>query len=219
MSQKKTYQKKGVEFNVISFPSDWQTREGYTFDGWDLSSTASAARFPVGSKATFYENTILYAIWRQNGGGGGGGDTPEDEPTIDTSATIVAYVNGTSSSYSISGSFPGNNNVNLTNVSSVQIGDTVTEISNNAFENCTTLTTVEFRQVTQRSSQQVRGKRSGTGLTRIGDHAFRNCVNLSTIAIPDTCQTIGVGAFEGCSNLGSVYITGKTESEVRAMEY
>jgi uncharacterized repeat protein (TIGR02543 family) len=41
-------------------------RNGYTFLGWSLSSTAGTAPFVVGSTFTILVDTVLYAVWEQN---------------------------------------------------------------------------------------------------------------------------------------------------------
>jgi hypothetical protein len=46
----------------------------------------------------------------------------------------------------------------------------------------------------------------------IGDNAFKNNNTLINLTLPDTIKTIGVSAFEGCSQLTYVYI-GKNVSE------
>lgn len=42
---------------------------------------------------------------------------------------------------------------------------------------------------------------SATGLTSIGEGAFSNCTGLESLYIPETVQSIGTTAFDGCDNL------------------
>ena len=70
------------------------------------------------------------------------------------------------------------------------IPDDVTNIDNNAFEDCISLTTVTIP----------------AGVTSIGDHAFQGCSGLTTVTIPAGVTSIGVDAFSGCSGLTTVTI-------------
>ncbi len=74
--------------------------------------------------------------------------------------------------------------------SSFIIPDSVTHIGNNAFYNCSGLTSITI----------------GNGVTSIGDYAFLGCTGLTSITIPDSVRSIGEDAFRGCSGLTSVTI-------------
>ena len=65
---------------------------------------------------------------------------------------------------------------------------TVRTIKNQAFENCSGLTSVTL----------------GDSLTTIGEFAFSGCSSLSSITLPNSLTTIGNQAFAGCSGLTSV---------------
>ena len=64
----------------------------------------------------------------------------------------------------------------------VHIPEGVTEIGENAFEDCNSLLGVTIPNST----------------TNIDCEAFRNCSNLSSVTIPDSISTIESGAFRGC---------------------
>ena len=66
----------------------------------------------------------------------------------------------------------------------------VTSIGDNAFINCSGLTSVTIPN----------------GVTKIGDEAFHECSGLTSIIIPNGVTSIGGLAFEGCSALTSVTI-------------
>ena len=69
-------------------------------------------------------------------------------------------------------------------------GVTVTSIGDQAFYNCTSLTSVTIPD----------------SVTSIGDRAFRYCISLTSVTIPDSVTSIGGSAFYGCTSLTSVTI-------------
>ena len=80
--------------------------------------------------------------------------------------------------------------VDCTSLTSVTIPDGVTSISGGAFCGCTSLTSVTI----------------GNGVTRIGYRAFEDCTSLTSITIPDGVTKINDYAFSGCTSLTSVTI-------------
>ncbi len=68
-----------------------------------------------------------------------------------------------------------------TSLTSVTIPDSVTSIGNSAFLNCTSLTSVTIPD----------------SVTSIGNSAFYGCTSLTTIVIPDSVASIGSSAFGG----------------------
>ena len=69
-------------------------------------------------------------------------------------------------------------------------GKPVTRIGDEAFEDCTGLTSVTL----------------GNSVTSIGDVAFYDCSGLTSITIPDSVTSIGYYAFEGCTGLKSINV-------------
>ena len=87
---------------------------------------------------------------------------------------------------------------NNTSVTSVSIPATVKNIGNNAFQNCSNLTSLTFEGESQ--------------LEQISDNAFQS-TGLTTIKIPATVKTIGKNAFKNCSNLTSLTFEGESQLE------
>ena len=67
-------------------------------------------------------------------------------------------------------------------------GKNVTRIGKGAFENCTTIETIDI----------------SADIEVIGDSAFKGCISLKKISLPFNTKTIGKSAFEDCSNLEDV---------------
>ncbi len=70
--------------------------------------------------------------------------------------------------------------------------DTVTDILNEAFSNCKQLSTVHFPD----------------GLVNIHQQAFKDCLALERVAFPATLEQIGNSAFSNCTNLREARIDG-----------
>jgi hypothetical protein len=83
-------------------------------------------------------------------------------------------------------------------VSEVTIPATVKTIHKRAFENCRSLTNVNFAAYSQ--------------LKTIDHWAFYECINLQSINIPEGVTTIGNGAFYGCAYLDSLTLPSTLES-------
>ena len=98
-------------------------------------------------------------------------------------------------------------------LTSVNIPNSVTFISNNAFESCSGLTSVNIpNSVTSINSYTFFGCSSLTSVTIpdsvtvIGAGAFWNCIGLTSITIPNSVISINDNAFYNCNGLTSVTI-------------
>ena len=111
------------------------------------------------------------------------------------------------------------------NLTSVIIPRSVTNIENKAFGYCKKLTTVtinsnyilsksysSFSSFKDIFGNQVTNYIIGEEVTTIGSRAFYDCSNLTSITIPSKVTSIGISAFYGCSGLTSVTIPSKVES-------
>ena len=74
---------------------------------------------------------------------------------------------------------------------------TVTSIADNAFKDCTNLTSVVIPD----------------GVTGIGDWTFSGCTSLTSVIIPDRVSDVEYGAFFGCDSLTSVTVHPMTECD------
>lgn len=97
-------------------------------------------------------------------------------------------VNVTASSQEI-GLFKARVNGSITAVTASDLSG-VTKISNQAFSDCVSLTSVEIPD----------------SVTSIGEGAFQDCITLPSIVIPDTVTTIGSYAFQNCNSLTSIVL-------------
>ena len=78
----------------------------------------------------------------------------------------------------------------------VSIPNSVTSIGNNAFYDCTGLTSITIPN----------------SVTRIGEWAFCNCSGLTTVTIPNSVVSIENSAFGGCKHLTTVTIPNSVTS-------
>ena len=93
---------------------------------------------------------------------------------------------------------------------SITLSPNVTEIKNGAFENCTSLESINFDGVTTIGENAFSGCTSlrnvtlPSGLTTISKGLFKDCESLERITIPATVTSIEAGAFSGCTSLREV---------------
>lgn len=103
----------------------------------------------------------------------------------------------------------------------VRIGDGVTEIGNNAFEDCVALSEVMFgKNVKVVGSRAFSGCTSlpyvalPEGLEKIGSSAFYNCPSLLRVAIPSAVDSIGTSAFTYSTALREIVFAGDAPASV-----
>ena len=77
-----------------------------------------------------------------------------------------------------------------TNMTSITIPESVTSIGSNAFEGCSGLTSITIPN----------------SVTSIGSSAFEDCSGLTSFTIPNVLTTISPATFYGCSGLTSIII-------------
>ena len=79
---------------------------------------------------------------------------------------------------------------------SVTIGNSVTSIGRSAFYGCSGLTSIEIPN----------------SVTSIGGEAFSGCSGLTSIVIPNSVTSIGYQAFKDCGNIETLYVSSSIES-------
>ena len=135
-----------------------------------------------------------------------------NESDIQAIASAIRAKNGLSSTYTVSqmasaiqnipsGSGGGGNtdmeDSLVTRALSTYENSRVTSIGNNAFQECSRLTSVSFPQT-----------------TNIGSNAFQGCIALTSVSFPQTTN-IGNNAFQGCYSLVSVSLGGEQSQSGR----
>ena len=100
-----------------------------------------------------------------------------------------------------------------TGLTSITIPDTVTEIGDSAFNGCTGLSNINIPDsvtvIDRGVFEDCIGLTSFTipnSVTEIGIAAFRGCTGLTSVTIPDSVTKIGSCAFEGCTGLTSIVV-------------
>ena len=98
-------------------------------------------------------------------------------------------------------------------MTSVTIGNSVTNIGNYAFYGCEGLTSVTIpNSVTNIGNYAFYGCEGltsvtiGNSVTAIGYYAFKGCKGLTSITIPNSVTSIGTCAFSSCSFLESIIV-------------
>ena len=85
---------------------------------------------------------------------------------------------------------------NCTSLTSIEIPSGVTSIGNSAFKNCTSLASIEIP----------------SSVTSIGNEAFAYCTNLTSIEIPSGVTSIENYAFSNCTSLNSINVDKDNQS-------
>lgn len=79
-----------------------------------------------------------------------------------------------------------------TKITSVEVPYTLTRIDSYVFSNCDNLTTVTFAE--------------GSTYTTIGNYMFGGCSSLTSVTLPETIESIAIGAFQNCTALKTWFV-------------
>ena len=112
-----------------------------------------------------------------------------------TTAAIPSTVTYNGTTYSVT-SIGYNAFDDCTSLTSVTIPNSVTSIGSYAFSQCSSLTSITIPN----------------SVTSIGNHAFRDCSSLTSVTIPNSVTSIGSYAFSQCSSLTSITIPNSVTS-------
>jgi uncharacterized repeat protein (TIGR02543 family) len=164
------------------------TKTGYNFAGWNTQDDGLGITYAPG--ATFIKgnsDVTLYAIWLDN------------RLTYTISGSILTVTGLTGASYSLNGAvvivggvtaISNNAFANCSRLTSISIPDSVTSIGNGAFQGCSSLTSVTIPH----------------SVTSINSNLFSDCTNLASVTIPSSVTSIDSNAFSYCTSLASVTI-------------
>ena len=108
---------------------------------------------------------------------------------------------------------------NCSRLTSVKIPDSVTSIGYAAFANCTGLTDVAIPDSVTSVGKYVFFNCTGlrrikitNSITSIDAGTFEDCRNLTSVKIPNSVKSIGYAAFRGCTDLTTVEIPDSVKS-------
>lgn len=147
--------------------------------------------------ATLPPNALLSNkfIVPETGGGGGGGDCDLVEVTGDKSSYWLDPCTNFKYADSEGAQLIGYDG-DVSEITSLEIPDTVTSIAESAFISCTSLETLTL----------------STNLVSIGKNAFSDCSSLTSLVIPDSVTSIGDSAFGECSTLQNLTLSNQLSS-------
>jgi hypothetical protein len=114
--------------------------------------------------------------------------------------------------------------LNCSSLTSVTIPEAVTSIGYGAFDDCSGLTSITIPASVTSIGNWAFAFCSGLtsvkipeAVTSIGYGAFDGCSGLTSVAIPATVTSIGTWAFAGCSGLTSIYANATTPVNLNSM--
>ena len=194
-------------------PAPNPTKEGWNFIGWYTKDADNKwAAKPFDFNTTITNDMTLYARWTASG-------TCGDNLTwiLDSDGTLTISGTGAMKDYdSSSDTVPWNSKKNQ--IEKVVIGNGVTTIGNDAFNQCTYLKTIDLSNATslEKIGSYAFFKRfylknvdlsNAANLKEIGKSAFAGC-GVKNVTFPQNSQLteIGDGVFGYCKNLENIDI-------------
>ena len=140
------------------------------------------------------------------------GDTPT--PPTPSYKWLATYTGGTTSSAQCDASSAiTQNEIDVTDLVAVEIGDCVRSLDNGLFIDCGSLTSATISDSVTRIGESSFSGCYGltnvtipSGVTYIDGYAFEMCRSLTSITIPSGVTTISEGVFANCESLSSIII-------------
>lgn len=205
----------GDEITIVYNDSEYYELENITVTGADPTSKPNTYVVTGDVTITVVENDLAESVSNYSNltFGSNGHVTPATGATISGNVeipSVVRLANGDIYTVTKVGGFKNN-----TAITSVTIPSTVTEISNDAFNGCTALTSVTFAtgsKLTTIGNQafykatSLTGMTLPSGVTTIGENAFYNTQALTTVTISATLSNLSNAAFKKCLSLQTVVI-------------
>ena len=136
------------------------------------------------------------------------------EPAISTRYSGSVTVPSTANGYTVVGI--GNYSLcySSSNLSSINLPNSITYIGNSAFNGCSSLTSINLpnsvTEIGERAFYGCTGMKSlelPSNLTSIGKYAFYSCRSLASIIIPNFVTEIGERTFADCISLASIKLS------------
>ncbi len=105
----------------------------------------------------------------------------------------------------------GESEFDSSGLQTITIPETVLSVNQQAFMNCTALTSVTFEGTYEtlgdylfQGCSALQTVKLPEGLTKIANYMFTDCTSLGTLAIPETVEELGSSCFMGCTALNGI---------------
>ena len=140
--------------------------------------------------------------------------------------TKVTYTDSSTTYLSIDGVLNSESIPNIENVVNVEVGNSISSISDNTFSNCSNLTSVVLANTVKSlgwysfyNCSNLANITMSNNLSNIGFYAFQSCSNLSSITIDSDIANIGLQAFLYCNSLTNITFSNKNKEAVQNMTH
>jgi hypothetical protein len=201
--------------NLTSVTVSWSNPSSVTY-GTNLFGDASnmTLNFPTGTESA-YRNIATWRAFKNLGG-----ETQADFEIVD--GVLIKY-NGIGGNVVIPTEVTSIGDeafYNCTGLTSVKIPYNVTSIGNMAFDGCSNLTSIVIPDKVTTIGWKAFGWSGLTSITipngvkTIRDNTFAGCTGLNFVTIPNSIESIEDDAFYNCTGLTSVYVAWSNPAEV-----
>lgn len=184
---------------ALTLRSGQPIRDGYIFLGWATNSSATSCSYYPGGQYTKNESVTLYAVWKSATDGKCGDNLYWNYDSTNGILTIT----GTGPMYDYTCAAPWE--MYSDKIKSVVVFDGCTNIGDNAFQNCSNLTTVSLPDSVERIGkwafwccESIQSINFPENLKVIDEQAFVLCTLPQEVIIPKNVTEIADGAFDNC---------------------